>query len=345
MGTVRLIRVFTVLCLVLVLPATTAASQERRDKDVATKATETDVEFAAPDGVRLLLDLYLPVAEGPHPAAVVIHGGRWANGDKGDVAGISTALAGVGFAAFAVNYRLMGQAPYPAQLEDVQAAVRWIRDHAAEYDVDPGLVVAFGASAGGHLAALLATVGEGSLESESRVVAAVSWSGPMDLVSLLDRPLGRVVETLLACRGQFCEEPARKASPRYHVDPSDSPIFLANGTAEVIPVTQAIEMAEALDTAGVPHEVLTVPGPEHAFQYSRTAMDPTMEFLRNQLAAGGEVVASPSAGRPESRGRPSEPSGGSQTVLLIALLTLTGAAGIGAILAFRTRKRTGYRSP
>ena len=171
-----------------------------------------------------------------------------------------TKLAEQGVAAFAIEYRPSTTAPFPAALEDAQAALRFVRAHAARYHIDPQRLGAVGGSSGGHLAALLATWGEGSTTTGNRVPVAISWSGPMNLVPLLhssDGELVSVVETFLGCSSSVasCDAKARLASPISHVDPSDGAVYLANSEDEIIPAAQARQMAATLARFDVPHEL------------------------------------------------------------------------------------------
>src|SRR2546423_4695370 len=144
-----------------------------------------DVTYRTVDGEQLGLDVYQPAKKGKNrPAVVVVHGGGWTQGDKALFAQQSNQLAERGFVAFSINYRLAPPHPYPAAVDDVEAAVAWVRTPAKEYGVDPARIGALGGSAGGHLVGMLGTDGEGSLKTGHRVAAVVSWSGPMDFVSL-----------------------------------------------------------------------------------------------------------------------------------------------------------------
>jgi acetyl esterase len=188
-----------------------------------------------------------------------------------------------------------------AAIDDVLAAVAWVRAHAAEYGVDPSEIGAIGESAGGHLAAMLAVLGRESLDMGSRIAAAVSWSGPMDLNALV-RDAGDVVsaggftirdlvEQFLGCSGVSCARLFRKASPVTFVDPSDAPMLLVNSVEEFIPIAEAREMAVELRRAGVSVRVIEMPGDKHAGEYandpvpgySRTVLDASIAFLRWEL--------------------------------------------------------------
>jgi acetyl esterase len=262
---------------------------------------ELGIMYASPSGVPLRLDAYLPGSRGPHPGVILIHGGAFRFGEREWETYLATALVDAGFAAFSVDYRLAPEFPFPAAVDDVLAAVAWVRAHAAEYGVDPREIGAIGESAGGHLAAMLAVLGKDSLDTGSRIAAAVAWSGPMDLHALV-RDAGDVVsggltirddvvEQFLGCRGVSCARLFRKASPVTFVDPSDAPMLLVNSVEEFIPIAQAREMAAELRRAGVSVRVIAMPGDKHAGEYandpvpgsSRTVLDVSIAFLRSEL--------------------------------------------------------------
>jgi acetyl esterase len=272
--------------------------------DVATAQAVTvqrDIQYAQPDGVPLLMDAYVPTTPGPHAGVVVVHGGRFRTGDRSLTP--AEELAEAGYAAFSVDYRLAPEHPFPAALEDVRSAVRWVRDHADEYDVDPALIWTMGGSAGGHLAALLATVGEGPIDRGSRVAAAVSLSGPTDMARWLQIG-GPVITDFLGCSDPTdpaCAATARQASPTTHVDPTDPPIFLANGTEEIIPLWHATTMADTLEREDVPHELWTPQTDRHAWSLGREAMSRALTFVGAALAGQGGVGSTPPKAPPSER--------------------------------------------
>jgi acetyl esterase/lipase len=277
-------------------------------------SVQRDVEYGKAGGERLLLDVYRPGGGGLHPGVVAIHGGRWANGDKSDIP--AEEFAELGHVVFAVNYRLAPEHVYPAAVEDVEKAVRWVRAHAGQYGVDPDRIWALGGSAGGHLAGMLATAAEG----EARVAAAVSYSGPMDLERLAEssRGLERTVMDFLGCKdwNKKCRGRAREASPVTNVDQGDAPLYLANGTDEPIPLRQATRMANALERAGVAHRLRKIRGDDHAFQYRRAVLHPSTAFVAQHFGgpppaeAGGAPAQGSGSGQGEPGGVPNTGGGG-----------------------------------
>src|SRR5215213_6757666 len=119
--------------------------------------------FAERDSGPLAADVYRPHGEGPFPAMLVVHGGAWRMGARADFAAIAHSLAEHGYTAVAIDYRLAPTYKFPAQIYDCQAAVRWMRSHAAELKIDPNRIGGFGYSAGGHLVALLGTLDDKEL--------------------------------------------------------------------------------------------------------------------------------------------------------------------------------------
>jgi acetyl esterase/lipase len=214
-----------------------------------------------------ILDLALPSEfhPGRRPVIVVIHGGGWIEGDKSSFTSDSRGTPGnivdfarLGFAAATINYRLSKEAPFPAALDDCRAAIRWLREHAAEYRLDPRQIGAYGNSAGGHLALLLALLEDPAdrgkpLEQASRVQAAVSDSGPLDL-------LGQYRQgTLRSVIGRFMggapDGPRQalfeQASPSHYVSATGPPLLLIYGEADgQIDVKTADQFVAALSQAG-----------------------------------------------------------------------------------------------
>ncbi len=259
-----------------------------------------DVRYVSRPSGGLAMDAYLPSGPGPHPAVLIIPGGKWMVIDKTKNDWLPRQLAERGIAAFSVEYRPSTTAPFPAALEDVQAAVRYVRAHAGRFRIDPIRLGAVGGSSGGHLAALLATWGEGSTTTGDRVPVSISWSGPMDLRALLHSSNGELVspvETFLGCSSSAaCDEKADLASPITHVDPTDGAIYLANNTDEVIPASQARQMAAELARYSVPHELSLTSAGGHGLNTAASykGFDPAFAFLTHWIEPGAATTTEPS---------------------------------------------------
>src|SRR5882672_7289937 len=145
----------------------------------------TDIEYGTAAGESLKLDAYVPEGAGPFPAVILVHGGGWTGGDKsggpkkGYMAPMHESLQRAGFAWFSINYRLAPKHPYPACIEDVESAIRWVKAHAAEYQLDPRRIALSGESAGGHLVALAAV----RADESTRLAAIVPFYGRFDLTT------------------------------------------------------------------------------------------------------------------------------------------------------------------
>ncbi len=242
-------------------------------------------KFYRTDGPwRLALDLYLPSGSSARarpalrrPVVIALHGGSWCGGTKAmyrsDPRNTVIRLARQGIVVVAIDYRLArpGAPTWPAVLEDVRAAVRWVRRHADSLEVDPDRIVVMGQSAGAHLAALLAT----NLEEpdptgvSARVQGVVSFYGPSDLLRLVKfRQLGHEpIRTFLGGSDADFARRAFDASPINHVSRDDPPMLLFHGSDDLwVPPEQSILMSEALGRAGVRHRLIVVDGARHGFE-------------------------------------------------------------------------------
>jgi acetyl esterase/lipase len=247
-----------------------------------------DVAYRTVDGATLTLDAYVP-AGGPYPAVLLIHGGGWDHGDKSSYQAIARTLAADGFVAIAANYRLAppgGTWHFPAPVEDLQRAMRWIRAHAGEYHVDAARVAAFGDSAGANLALMLGVTGTAG---EDRADAVVSWSGPTDFTTLAD--VNGSFVNYLGCALADCPKAWAASSPLSLVTAGDAPVFLANSTAEIVDVGQATVFAEALARVNVPSEVVILAGSRHAREFSDDVLDDSIAFLQTYLGGSAQTSA------------------------------------------------------
>jgi acetyl esterase/lipase len=245
---------------------------------------ETGIVFGKGGTRELTLDLTRPKQHQTNmPAVVFIHGGGWVGGDKASFHPFMFHLSQGGVVCVTAAYRLAPHDRFPAQLEDVKCAVRWLRANAEKYGVDPARIAAFGGSAGAHLAALLgATTGQpqwegqgGHAEHSSAVAAVVGLAGPYDL-ALAHRDSSRqnpregaavrgMLEAFLGGTPQKVPKQYRDASPVSHVKHDTPPMMLVHGTADtLVPIAQSEVFAETLRAAGVEVELLHLEGGTHS---------------------------------------------------------------------------------
>ncbi|MBV5316097.1 MAG: alpha/beta hydrolase [Prolixibacteraceae bacterium] len=214
-----------------------------------------------------VMDIYLPEGEGPFPLVVLIHGGAFKMGDKRMETRNAEALVAKGYAAASVNYRLSGEAKFPAQIEDCKAAVRFLRANAKKYRLNPEKIGSWGASAGGNLSALLGTSsGVAELEGaslgnagvSSKVIASVDWFGPINFCTMdaeaaalgfTGRTNGESSpESLLIGKAvQSAPELVAKANPTTYISADDAAFFIQVGSMDRnIPYSQSRNFYEAL---------------------------------------------------------------------------------------------------
>jgi acetyl esterase/lipase len=292
--------------LVLAVAITGATCAEPRDFPVADAASQNDVypdrvthfpgavtgladvTYSVLPGFRpLVLDLYLPSGTTSRPLVLFIHGGGWVGGNtrhSGALADFPAALARLaneGFVVASVEYRLSGEAPFPAALQDVRAALRYLRSNAAKYRIDAAKVAVWGGSAGGQLAALAAvSCGDQSLDvtavpvggiqgSPPRgecVQAAVIWYGVFDFAPVVAGGNDAAGNRYLGCATACDEKVVQRASPITYVDAGDPAFLLIHGEADrTVAVGQSRAMEGALQRAGVPVSSIYIPRVDHSF--------------------------------------------------------------------------------
>ncbi|MCA9086558.1 MAG: alpha/beta hydrolase [Planctomycetaceae bacterium] len=272
------------------------------------------VEYAQVGTKSLLLDVYLPKStrqtnsntgdqlnrSNAAPLVIWIHGGAWRSGSRDNVP--VTRWLQHGAAIASVDYRLSPEAPFPAQIHDIKAAIRFLRHHATEYGLDADQFVIAGASAGGHLAALTGVSNgvaelEGSvgqhLNTSSDVQAIVSFYGASNLQSILSQSTAhglsvRVPALQLLLEGQPQDKPAlaRLASPVAHVDPKDPPLWLIHGDADPqMPFEQSRELEAVYQKVGLPVRLDIVVGGKHGGEgfFTDTQLDQLAQQVRGQL--------------------------------------------------------------
>jgi acetyl esterase/lipase len=235
----------------------------------------TDIEYGRADGEKLLLDVSVPVGQGPFPVAILVHGGGWSSGDKsgsdkpGNGADITPWFApftAAKFAWFSINYRYAPKNRWPGCIEDVQSAIRWVKAHATEFNGDPHRIALVGHSAGGHLVCLAATL----VDDTTRVQAVVGFAAVTNheqdlpirgglspsLQNLLNRPKELTPESLGLLR---------EISPLNHVRPGLPPFLLIHGDADkTVPLQQSHDFQAKLQANGVPCDLIIIPGAPHA---------------------------------------------------------------------------------
>jgi len=280
-------------------PSQTPAQMPATAPENPPVSVEQDIPYGTAGGHPLLLDIYEPGGRASelHPAVVLIHGGGWTNFDKGNMRPIGMFLARCDFVAFSVDYRLLhGQEnQWPAQLDDVQRAVRWIRANASKYHVDPGRLGAFGHSAGAQLAALLGM--EGTRDNSdpalakysSTVQAVVEVSGPSDFTTNRDPDDEAFLTKFFGGDYAHHAEIWRDASPVFHVSKDASPFLIVHGTQDSdVPIAQSQDLADKLTQAGVPVKFVRVED-VHTFQTpearKRLALE-TQAFFTQYLRPG-----------------------------------------------------------
>jgi acetyl esterase/lipase len=246
-----------------------------------------NIEYASVAGKSLLMDLYLPEKiDKPVPVILYVHGGGWTGGDKHE-GFILAPMAGHGYAIASINYRFSNEAIYPAQINDCKAAVRWLRAHANFYSLDPSHVGAAGASAGGHLVALLGTTGdvkelegdEGNLDQSSRVQAVCDFFGPTDFCKITEEFKKSGVQSaidadapdspgsrLIGAPIQEAKDKAARANPIAFVSKDSAPTLIMHGDKDnLVPLAQSEIFRDALQQAGVEVKLEVIKGAGHGF--------------------------------------------------------------------------------
>jgi acetyl esterase/lipase/quercetin dioxygenase-like cupin family protein len=266
---------------------------------------EENLVYSSRSGRNLHCDLFRPVSRGeaPLPAVLLLHGGGWRSGDKSQAVPMAQFLAGRGYVAVAMEYRLSGEARFPAAVLDVRGAIRWLRAHAGETGIDPDRIALVGSSAGGTLAALVAaTGGTGEFEesgvtrgTSTRVQALVVVDGVVDMTDSAES--GKDTDPANPSAGArwfgatFKENPAiwRKGSPLVHVTPEMPPVLFINSSIERFHAGRD-RMAEKLRGWHVSCEIRTLPDAPHPFWLFHPWFEPTTslvaDFLDDTLKRG-----------------------------------------------------------
>jgi acetyl esterase/lipase len=279
-----------ILLAVLLAAGTATAQQARSFKDVV---------YATVDGKPLALYLYLPVNV-PHPPLVVyLHGGAWKDGDKAQYPAF---LVEHGFAVASLDFRSTNVAPFPANVHDIKAGIRFLRAKAAQYGYRSERIALAGASSGAHLAAEVGVTGgnaqlEGTLgefpTQSSRVQAIVSYFGASDLTTILAQstPAGLKVREpalvqLLGALPDKVPELAQQASPVFHVDRGAPPLLLLHGDQDAqMPINQSHELDGAYRKLGLDVDFMVVHGVGHVGGpfFEGEPVERVVKFLRRTI--------------------------------------------------------------
>ncbi len=256
-----------------------------------------DVTFCAADGVALKMDLYHPLmtSSGLAPVVVNVHGGAWMGGDKAH----SETLADIpellsrGYLVAAVNYRLAPKYKFPAQIEDVKCAVRYLRANATLYNLDPNRIGALGCSAGGHLVALLGlTDGNAAFEGKgdyptqsSRVQAVVAMSAPADFtLASYNKTHAQIFASVFGATSST-DTILTWDSPVNYVSKNAPPFFIVGGDKDqTVPAQQSQVLYSRLIQVGAPAYLQIVKNAHHCLPDPTPTMEPSRETMTRMIA-------------------------------------------------------------
>lgn len=256
---------------------------------------EKDKTYGKTGDVELKLDLAKPSGDGPYPCLVFIHGGGWSAGSKNSYDSAIQEFAKKGYVVATVEYRFAPRFKFPAQVEDVKCAVRYLRAHAKDLHINPEKFGALGDSAGGHLSLMLGLMntedgleGDGGCpEQSSKVQCVVNYYGPGDFLHPGEYP-----EIARGIIGNFLgttdkDSPiVKKASPAAYIDKNDPPVLTFHGTKDpLVPLEQSKNLHEALKKAGVQEKLEIMEGMGHGWggKDREKTMKEALEFFDAHL--------------------------------------------------------------
>jgi len=300
----RIIGFMKPLCLLLMASIFSSLGQPATDKSRPRFSLPNGVqvvknlEYGRGNNRALLLDLYLPEKSAQAlPLIIWIHGGAWLGGSK-DGGSPALPFTTNGWAVAHVGYRLSPEAKFPAQINDCKGAIRWLRANSKHYNLNPGKFIAWGSSAGGHLAALIGTTGnvkdlEGdvnTLKESSAVQAVVDWFGPTDLLRMNETESDRQHDAPNSAESKLIggpllenKEKAAKASPTTYISKDAPPFLIMHGDRDLeVPIRQSEILADALKTAGADVTFIPIKGAGHGFGGPQ-AIEPVRDFLKRVI--------------------------------------------------------------
>ena len=224
---------------------------------------EKDAVYHTVEGRKLQVDIYRPEGSDipTRTAVILVHGGGWILGERGMIAPLASGFARQGFLALAVEYRLVREAPWPAQKNDIVAAVNWASENAGRLGIDADRIVVAGASAGGHLALLAAA----ELKSDGKVAAVISLFSASEL-TVAPQPKQGEFNAAMLLGNDAGDEAVKAASPLHQVSTGFPPVFLLHGGADwMIDPSASIRLYQKLAALGVKAELHIVADALHEF--------------------------------------------------------------------------------
>jgi acetyl esterase/lipase len=251
----------------------------------------SDVLYKEVNGRSLYLDIYRPKGDAkPNPLILVFHGGYWKAGDKADTRFHALRFADMGYTVASVGYRLSGEAAYPANVEDLFDAVRFLTKNADTYGIDPNRIATFGGSAGGHLASMVGLAANTSGYRPASGIDASAFKAVMSIYGINDLTLA--IQRMDASTQQYIGAPWDKAgvhyteaSPISHVDADDPPVFLSHGTIDgSVSVLNSDSLAAKLKSVGVPVVYDRVEGWPHIMDFFSPVGERTLWFAHRFLS-------------------------------------------------------------
>ena len=289
-----LYKIAIAVCVVLLSDVPPLSAQGLTPLSMQNYGRVSGVQYAQGKVAPLLADMYLPKQSGLRPAIIFVHGGGWIGGSRTGWTKLIAPFAEQGYVGMAIDYDLSPAVRFPTALEECKEAVRWLRAHAKEYNVDPKRIAVAGGSAGGELAALVALTGgdhqyEGAGDFQtfsSNVKAAVLYSSDLDLTKFSDSD-----SSINAYLGGSCAEKRElclEASPQFHLSGPLPPIFIGHGNAdEDVPYSQFTQFVAAYKKAGGPITPFTADHGPHAYaampQWFQQNVDAVLLFLKANL--------------------------------------------------------------
>jgi acetyl esterase len=367
-GVSRVIR-WTMLPLVSLVAAPGPAAGQAQLQDVTVMK---DIQYRTVGGLDLFMDAYLPRDGGKNPAIVAIHGGGFSRGFRTDMDFTCRVFALRDYTCFTIDYRLapnfdpgipgkpiptsprLNGPGYPAQVDDVKAAIEFVRSNPDRFSVDPERVATLGESAGGTLSAMIGADSQKTHSTGWEVAAAISWSGAVAFSPAVERRIEGTTEEgsthslptyIFGQANPPDPDPAkiREADPLTHLGKDSTPFFLGNSSDELVPETWPQTFSERAQQLGVPVVLDIFPGTEHGQGIGPQLRLDTLQFTEQYVR--GFKGFQPSQAQPQPSSQPASPTGrgartgsGSSLPLVILALVLVLVAGIVAI-AYRGRGR------